>query len=217
MREFSYQPPMTELDIIHQDQHILIVNKPDGLLSVPGKGLQHKDCLQKRLQDRFANILTIHRLDMATSGIMVFALTPYAQRHIGLQFEHRRIKKHYIALVSGCPKDETGEIDLPLICDWPNRPKQKVDYENGKQAITNWEVIEYFQEYSRIKLMPKTGRSHQLRVHMQAIGHPILGDAFYAEDNAYNAANRLMLHAESLDFHHPDGGDRVCFNCPAPF
>ncbi len=217
MRALKYNPPKQSLEIIYKDTHLLIVNKPAGLLSVPGKSDEHKDCLENRLKSKFANCLTIHRLDMATSGVMVFALTPKAQRHIGLQFERRQVKKNYIALISGCPDTDNGLIDMPLICDWPNRPKQKIDFENGKQAITKWKIIDKSQMFSRVLLKPKTGRSHQLRVHMQAIGHPILGDAIYADDQVYQMSDRLMLHSENISFRHPDGGRLISFTAPCPF
>jgi len=211
----EYSPPNDPLDVVHADHEILIVNKPSGLLSVPGKGPHLADCLMARVQDAFPTALLIHRLDRDTSGVMVFALTPHAQRHIGLQFEKRQTKKTYIARVWGVLEPKTGTVDLPLIVDWENRPLQMVDHENGKQAQTDWRVIRSKNGESRVRLMPRTGRSHQLRVHMLALGHPILGDPFYATGEARDHP-RLMLHSETLQFRHPDGGQgtRITAKCP---
>ncbi|MCT8158457.1 RluA family pseudouridine synthase [Pseudoruegeria sp. SHC-113] len=212
----TYAPPDTPLDILHHDHEILVVNKPSGLLSVPGKGEHLADCLIARIQAAFPEALLVHRLDRDTSGVMVFALTPHAQRHLGLQFEKRQTKKTYVARVYGQVEGTTGTVDLPLIVDWPNRPLQKVDFETGKEAITDWKVMRREEGATRMRLFPKTGRSHQLRVHMREIGHPILGDPFYASGEALNAP-RLMLHAESLRFRHPDGGKGMQFRAPVPF
>ncbi len=212
----AYAPPNGPLDILHDDHEVLLVNKPSGLLSVPGKGPELADCLLTRVQAVFPTALLVHRLDRDTSGVMIFALTPHSQRHLGLQFEKRMIKKTYIARVWGEMVDKTGTVDLPLIVDWPNRPKQKVDHETGKPAQTDWRVIRARDGESRVRLMPKTGRSHQLRVHMLALGHPILGDPFYAQGPA-RAFPRLMLHSESLQFRHPDGGQGTKITAKAPF
>lgn len=212
----EYSPPATPLDVLHADHEILLVDKPAGLLSVPGRGAHLADCLLARVQEAFPTALLVHRLDRDTSGVMVFALTPHAQRHLGLQFEKRQVKKAYIAHVWGRLEPASGTVDLPLIVDWPNRPRQMVDHENGKQAVTDWKVLRYLQNATRVRLSPKTGRSHQLRVHMLALGHPILGDPFYAEGEA-RAAPRLMLHAESLRLNHPDGGRGVSFRARCPF
>jgi len=213
----DYTPPIDPLDILHADHEILIVNKPAGLLSVPGKGPELADCLIARIQDVFPQALLIHRLDRDTSGVMVFALTPHAQRHIGLQFEKRQTKKTYLARVAGRLETKTGTIDLPLIVDWPNRPKQMVCHETGKSAQTDWRVLKASDEESRVRLFPKTGRSHQLRVHMLALGHPILGDPFYAEGAVRDDHARMMLHSEELRLRHPDGGEGVRFRAKAPF
>lgn len=214
--EFIYAPPEGPLKVIHVDDDILILDKPSGLLSVPGRPVEHQDCLQHRARAAFPTSLQVHRLDMDTSGVMVFAMNPKAQRHIGLQFERRKTDKTYQALVWGQPKD-TGTVDLPLIVDWPNRPLQMVDHERGKPAQTDWQVIAREAEFSRVHLMPLTGRSHQLRVHMLAIGHPILGDRFYAKSAALAASERLCLHAENLEIHHPSDGRRVKFTAECPF
>jgi len=212
----SYSPPDTPLDIVHTDHEVVVVNKPPGLLSVPGKGDHLTDCLIGRLQLVYPEALLVHRLDRDTSGVMVFALTPNAQRHLGLQFEKRQVRKIYLARVAGEMTDRTGTIDLPLAADWPNRPLQKVDHESGRAAQTDWRVIRATNGETRVRLYPKTGRSHQLRVHMREIGHPILGDPFYASGPA-RAHPRLMLHAESLRFRHPDGGKGLTFSAKAPF
>lgn len=211
-----YAPPDDPLDILHDDHEVLLVNKPSGLLSVPGKGPHLADCLITRVQAVFPQALLVHRLDRDTSGVMIFALTPHAQRHLGLQFEKRQTKKTYVARVAGRLTDKTGTVDLPLIVDWPNRPKQKVDHETGKSAVTDWRVVRATDAETRVRLMPKTGRSHQLRVHMLAIGHPILGDPFYADGDARDHP-RLMLHSEVLQFRHPDGGQSLRITSKAPF
>ena len=212
----EYNPPSDPLDVIHADHEILIVNKPTGLLSVPGKGPHLADCLIARVQEAFPQALLIHRLDRDTSGVMVFALTPHAQRHIGQQFEKRMTKKTYVARVWGTLEPKTGTVDLPLIVDWENRPRQKVCHETGKAAQTDWKVLRSDGVESRVRMMPKTGRSHQLRVHMLSLGHPILGDPFYATGEALNY-ERLMLHSEELRLRHPDGGEGVRFRAKAPF
>ena len=216
MSDDSYAPPDTPLDVIHADHQILVVNKPAGLLSVPGRGEHLADCLIARLRAAFPEVLLVHRLDRDTSGVMVFALTPAAQRHLGLQFEKRQVKKAYLARLWGEMAAREGRVDLPLIVDWPNRPKQMVDPVNGRPAITDWKVLKIDAGTTRVRLMQQTGRSHQLRVHMAALGHPILGDPFYAEGSARDAP-RLMLHAETLRLRHPDGGKGLTFRAPVPF
>ena len=212
----GYTPPNSPLDILHEDHEILVVNKPAGLLSVPGKGPDLADCLIARLEAVYPQVLLVHRLDRDTSGVMVFGLTPHAQRHLGLQFEKRQTKKTYLARVAGRLEPKTGTVDLPLIVDWPNRPLQKVDHETGKPAVTDWRVMKASDAESRVKLFPQTGRSHQLRVHMLALGHPILGDPLYAPETA-DQYPRMMLHAEELRLRHPDGGEGVKFRVAAPF
>ena len=212
----DYAPPDDPLDVIHADHEILIVNKPSGLLSVPGKGPHLADCLIGRVQVAFPQALLIHRLDRDTSGVMVFALTRHAQRHIGLQVEKRMMKKTYVARVWGTLEPKKGTVDLPLIVDWENRPLQKVCHETGKSAQTDWRVLRSDVRESRVRLMPKTGRRHQLRVHMLSLGHPILGDPFYAQGEA-RQYERLMLHSEELRLRHPDGGEGVKFRAKAPF
>lgn len=212
----DYNPPQDPLVVLHDDHHLLLVDKPSGLLSVPGKGEHLADCLLSRVQLAFPEALLVHRLDRDTSGVMVFALTQQAQRHLGLQFEKRQTKKTYVAQVHGRLEPKEGTVDLPLIVDWPNRPRQMVCHETGKEAITDWKVVRYSDDQTRVRLFPKTGRSHQLRVHMQAMGHPIMGDPFYATGDALDAP-RLMLHAETLQLRHPDGGKGMRFTAKCPF
>lgn len=218
MRESSaYTPPDGPLDILHHDHELLFVNKPEGLLSVPGKGDHLADCLIARVQAVFAEALLVHRLDRDTSGVMVFAVTPHAQRHLGLQFEKRMTRKTYVARVSGEMAAREGVVDLPIAADWPNRPLQKICHETGRAAVTEWKVLKRGGGESRVRLHPQTGRSHQLRVHMRALGHPILGDPFYAEGPARADHPRMMLHAESLRVRHPDGGKSLTVKAKAPF
>lgn len=212
----DYDPPQDPLKIVHQDHEILVVDKPSGLLSVPGKGEHLADCLLARVQHAFPEALLVHRLDRDTSGVMIFALSPHAQRHLGLQFEKRQMKKVYVARVWGEMAEKIGTVDLPLIVDWPNRPLQHVNFETGKPAQTDWRVVKVQDGTTRVRLYPHTGRSHQLRVHMKEIGHPILGDPFYA-DGAARDYPRLMLHAESLRLRHPDGGKGLTFSAKCPF
>lgn len=211
-----YNPPQDPLVILHEDHEVLLVDKPSGLLSVPGKGEHLADCLITRVQAVFPTALLVHRLDRDTSGVMIFALTPHAQRHLGLQFEKRYTKKTYVARVWGRVAQKTGTIDLPIIVDWPNRPLQKIDFENGRPAITDYRVVRASETESRVRLYPQTGRSHQLRLHMKEIGHPILGDPFYSTGSARDFP-RLMLHSETLQFRHPDGGQGMRITAKAPF
>ncbi len=212
----EYTPPSDPLDILHHDAQLLVVNKPAGLLSVPGKGEHLSDCLIARLQAAFPEVLLVHRLDRDTSGVMVFAMTPHAQRHLGLQFEKRMTKKTYVARLTGRLEPRSGTVDLPLIVDWPNRPLQKVCHETGKPAETEWKVLSHGADETRVRLMPRTGRSHQLRVHMLSLGHPILGDPLYAT-GAAREHPRMMLHSEELRLKHPDGGASHKFRVKAPF
>ena len=212
----EYNPPQDPLVILHEDAEVLLVDKPAGLLSVPGKGEHLADCLIARVQAVFPEALLVHRLDRDTSGVMIFAMTAHAQRHLGLQFEKRMTRKTYVARVWGVPEGKSGSIDLPLIVDWPNRPLQMVCHETGKPAQTDWKVIKTDGVTSRVRLFPKTGRSHQLRVHMLALGHPILGDPFYAT-GATRDYPRLMLHSEELRFNHPQGGASTKVRVKAPF
>jgi len=217
VRPFIYAPPEEGPTIIEANDQFVIALKPSGLLTVPGRGDELQDCAIARLQSEYATATVVHRLDLDTSGVMVFALNKAAHRHLGLQFEKRRVKKTYIAIIAGHPVEKRGRISLPLICDWPNRPRQMVCTENGREAITDWRIIGREGENTRVALTPKTGRSHQLRVHLARMGHPILGDPFYAQDRDFEASERLLLHAQTLGFRHPDGGEPLEFNAPCPF
>jgi tRNA pseudouridine32 synthase/23S rRNA pseudouridine746 synthase len=210
----DYAPPDTPQRLLHVDAHLLVVDKPEGLLSVPGKGEHLADCLIERLRRPYPEVLLVHRLDRDTSGVMVFARTPHAQRHLGLAFENRQTRKTYVARLWGRLEGE-GTVDAPLKVDWPNRPRQHI-HPDGKPAITRWTALHSGEAETRVRLHPETGRSHQLRVHMASLGHPILGDPFYAEGPA-RAFPRMMLHAESLRLRHPDGGAWMTFTAPCPF
>ncbi|MEH7828598.1 RluA family pseudouridine synthase [Gemmobacter denitrificans] len=216
MPPYSYNPPDLPLDILHRDDAILVVNKPAGLLSVPGKDPGKEDCLIERLRIPFPEVLLVHRLDCDTSGVMVFGLTRAAQGHLGQQFENRQTKKVYVARLAGRLEPAEGRVDLPLCVDWPNRPRQHVNHDIGKPAITDWRVVRHDGNTTRVRLMPQTGRSHQLRVHMLELGHPILGDPIYAT-GADADYPRMMLHAESLRLRHPETGTTLTFSAPCPF
>lgn len=213
----SYHPPEDPLVVLHRDDDLLLLDKPSGLLSVPGKPETHRDCLESRVRAEFPHALLIHRLDLETSGVMVFALNRRAQKLINQQFERRIVQKTYIARVAGLVSGTSGQIDLPLIADWPRRPMQKVCFETGKPAKTNWRVLAREANATRLELKPETGRSHQLRVHLKEIGHPILGDPFYAPDAIYSAADRLQLHAETLALRHPSDGAWLEMSASCPF
>ncbi len=200
--------------LIYQDEALLIADKPAGLLAVPGRGEDKQDCLSARVQSRFPDALIVHRLDMATSGLLVFAHGVEMQRRLSHLFRERLVYKRYVAVVSGVLRQESGSIDLPLICDWPNRPLQKVDHDSGKPSLTHYRLLGVMDGNSRVELEPVTGRSHQLRVHMAALGHPILGDALYGDAVS---APRLLLHACALRFAHPLGGRALNFDSPPPF
>jgi tRNA pseudouridine32 synthase/23S rRNA pseudouridine746 synthase len=221
--DFIYQPPMSPyLDIVYQDDDIVVLNKPSGLLTVPGRLPEHQDCLQNRVLKVLPTATVVHRLDMATSGIILMALNKPAHVAISRQFEKRLTQKSYIARVFGRVEQSTGSVKEPLICDWPNRPKQKVDYEHGKTALTHYKVLSYrenndAQTTTLLELTPVTGRSHQLRVHMLAIGHPILGDRLYAHDQALTISNRLQLHAKMLQISHPVSAQTLTFSKACPF
>jgi tRNA pseudouridine32 synthase/23S rRNA pseudouridine746 synthase len=216
MKDFDYNPPDVPLSILYQDHAILVVDKPAGLLSVPGKLEGRADCLETRLRRAYPGSLLVHRLDCDTSGVMIFARNKAAQGFLGQEFEQRQAKKTYVARVFGQITEPTGRVDLPIGVDWPNRPRQMVDPVNGRAAVTDWQVLEATSAETRVRLFPLTGRSHQLRVHMLSLGHPILGDPIYAEGPAADHP-RLMLHAESLALHHPETGEWVTFTSAVPF
>jgi tRNA pseudouridine32 synthase/23S rRNA pseudouridine746 synthase len=220
--DFVYTPPMHPfINVIYKDDDFIILDKSSGLLSVPGRLPEHQDCLQNRVQRVLPTATIVHRLDMATSGIMVMALNKPAHVAISRQFEKRETSKSYLARVYGEVKEDQGSVNLPLICDWPNRPKQMVDHENGKKSLTYFKVIQRnaLKEANTtlVALTPVTGRSHQLRVHMLALGHPILGDRLYAHEEALLLSSRLQLHAQYLSFVHPTTQQKVAFSSICPF
>ena len=206
-------------DPLAVDDAWVVVDKPAGWLAVPGRGPDKQDCLLARLQSRWPDVLTVHRLDQATSGLMVFARGAAAQRALSRAFESRAVHKAYVACVAGLVSPDSGEIDLPLAADWPNRPRQQVDRQNGRPSRTRFEVLarDAPSNTTRLRLLPHTGRTHQLRVHLAAIGHPILGDALYAGELADARPLRLMLHASELSFAHPVDGEPLSFTRPPPF
>lgn len=205
--------------LIHADRSLLVVSKPHRLLSVPGRGEDKQDCLIGRVQSEFPDALIVHRLDFDTSGLLVLARGKDMHRRLSILFQERAVDKRYVALVNGRLLPESGEVDLPLIVDWPNRPLHKVDFEIGKPSLTRYRTFQYdeAQDCTRVELVPETGRTHQLRVHMQSLGHPILGDPLYACPISKNKADRLLLHAESLAFAHPITGKPLHFTCPPDF
>lgn len=205
---------------LYIDDTLLVVDKPSGLLAVPGRGADKQDCLSARVQARYADALIVHRLDMATSGLMVMARGAAAQRELSKAFAARAVKKRYIAVVAGrleAPPEGWGIIDLPIIVDWPNRPLRIVDHIHGKPSLTRWRVLGHEEACTRVELEPITGRSHQLRVHLRALGHPILGDGLYAPPAIRAMAERLLLHAWALRLVHPQTGAELRFESPARF
>lgn len=214
-----YTPPAdTGLVVLYADADLLVLDKPSGLLSVPGRGPAHADCLLSRTQRDYPDALVVHRLDMDTSGILLLARNLSAQRALSQSFAQRETAKTYIAVVGGHLQG-AGEVDLPLLTDWPNRPRQKVDREQGKPALTYYQSLQYdaASNSTRVELRPVTGRSHQLRVHLQALGHPILGDDLYAPPQVQRQSSRLLLHAALLSVRHPVSGAMLHWSCPAPF
>ena len=201
------------------DEHLLVLEKPAGLLAVPGRGEDQQDCLSARAQRLWPDALVVHRLDMATSGLFLMGRGIHVQRLLSRAFAERAVDKRYEAVVEGRlgPPGLEGTIALPLAADWPNRPLQKVDPETGRRSTTHWRVLETHGDRSRLELEPVTGRSHQLRVHLLAIGHPILGDALYAPPPVRERAPRLLLHAKSLRLAHPATGEPLAFDSTPPF
>ncbi|WP_448218347.1 pseudouridine synthase [Endozoicomonas sp. 2B-B] len=208
------QEPLTEL---YRDSELVVVVKPAGLLSVPGRPPNDNDSAHARLLAIEPETRVVHRLDMSTSGLMVFGLNAASHRELSRQFQDREVEKGYIAEVWGTPEQDSGEISLPLICDWPNRPRQKVDHEQGKKALTRYYSVAGDGTHGRVWLEPVTGRSHQLRVHLAELGHPILGCEFYAHDEARAASDRLRLHASLLTFKHPATAETMRFESQPPF
>jgi tRNA pseudouridine32 synthase/23S rRNA pseudouridine746 synthase len=213
--------PAHDIDIalLHVDEALIVVRKPAGLLSVPGRGPERADCVSARVQRRLPDARIVHRLDMATSGLLLMARGAEAQRLLSAAFAERRVAKRYTAVVAGQISADCGEVNLPLVCDWPNRPRQMVDHARGKPALTRWQVLsrQPGDDTTRVELEPVTGRSHQLRVHLQSIGHPIVGDELYAPAHWQRTAPRLLLHACHLAFAHPLGGEALVFSDPAAF
>ena len=216
-KTFDYRPPTEPwLTVLHADDDIVVLDNPSGLLTVPGKDPQLADSLEARVREKWPTATVVHRLDKDTSGILLMALHKKALGFLGSQFEHRKTTKSYVARVWGVMEEDSGLVDLPLATDWENKPRQRVDHERGRASKTEWQVIEREANATRLRLNPLTGRTHQLRVHMMSLGHPILGDEFYATGEALAAADRLQLHAEELGFTHPDGTP-MKFTSPAPF
>ncbi len=204
--------------IVFEDDDIIVANKPSGLLSVPGRLPENKTSLISLLEDYCQHPLHIvHRLDMDTSGIMVIAKHKTALRHLNQQFQNRQTYKRYEAICAGIAEQPGGHIHLPMRCDWENRPRQIVDCLYGKHTYTQWRVLQQFDTCFWVELIPHTGRSHQLRVHMQKLGHPILGDNLYADIDSLKAAPRLLLHATELHIEHPNTGKTLRFKAPSCF
>jgi tRNA pseudouridine32 synthase / 23S rRNA pseudouridine746 synthase len=206
-----------EITILYEDSDLLLVRKPTLLLSIPGRHPLNKDCLITRLQQRYPTASIVHRLDLDTSGIMVIPLNKPTHAHISRQFQQREVEKSYHAIVYGVMEADKGEVDLPITCDWERRPLQKICHENGRHALTRYEVLARQADRSRLLLKPVTGRSHQLRIHMRELGHPILGCDMYAHEAALGMADRLMLHATTLEFTHPTTGQWLRGECPPDF
>jgi tRNA pseudouridine32 synthase / 23S rRNA pseudouridine746 synthase len=207
------------IEVLYVDDHLLAVDKPAGLLAVPGRGADKQDCVVARVQVDWPDALVVHRLDMATSGLMLLARGIGMQRALSRIFAQRQVVKRYVAVVAGQLGATSGCIDLPLAADWPQRPLQRVDDTHGKAALTHWRVLhrDATEDTTRVELQPVTGRTHQLRVHLQAIGHPILGDALYAPEDAYMRAERLLLHACELELPHPGHGGLLALRSDVPF
>ena len=206
---------MSAVNVLHADEHVIVTNKPAGLLAVPGRGDAGQDNLATRVQALYADALVVHRLDMATSGLLLFARGAQVQRQLSHAFAARQVHKVYVAIVEGHLVPDDGEINAPLAADWPKRPRQKVDLLQGKASLTRWRVLERGADHTRVGLEPVTGRSHQLRVHLLHIGHPVRGDGLYAPAPLH--AERLLLHAEQLRFLHPATGQALHFHSSAAF
>lgn len=217
-KTYDYNPPTDPMiSIVHEEADFVIVDKPSGLLSVPGKDPALSDSLHRRAEDHWQSASMIHRLDKDTSGVMVLALNKRAHATIAMQFEKRTAEKSYVARLWGELAEDEGLVDLPIATDWENKPRQRIDHERGRAARTRWLVLGRENGITRVRLFPLTGRTHQLRLHMMTLGHPVLGDAFYSTGEALAAADRLQLHAETLAFDHPQSRERVEFRIPAPF
>lgn len=214
--------PMTQFQfdsswIIYADEYLIVANKPSGLLSVPGRGEDKQECLLSHLLNDYPDAKIVHRLDMDTSGLMVVARSAEVHRHLSRQFQERQTQKSYHAVCAGKPCVSSGYINLPMRCDWERRPLQMIDFRQGKGALTLWKVLNQYADSFLVELTPITGRSHQLRLHMKSLGHPILGDNLYADYHSLQQSNRLMLHAKTLSFLHPISNKTLHFNCPTDF
>ena len=213
-----------DIPCLHADEALLVLDKPAGLLSVPGRGADKQDCASARAQAQWPDAQIVHRLDMATSGLLLMARGTAMQRRLSMAFEARLVHKRYVALVAGhlrAPTAAWGEIALPLMTDWPNRPRQRVDAA-GRPSLTRWRVLAHESDtagrpLTRLELEPVTGRTHQLRVHLQALGHPILGDALYTDADGHARSPRLLLHASTLGLTHPLSGETMQWHSPPPF
>ena len=206
-----------EIPVIYRDETIVVLDKPTGLLSVPGIGVEKRDCVAVRVASAVEGARIVHRLDRDTSGVMIMANDKDSHRELSRQFQDREVQKTYEAIVFGLVNDDSGVIDLPIRKDMENRPRQCVDHEQGKPSLTNWKVLERMGDRSRLALYPKTGRSHQLRLHLREIGHPILGDDLYATSDQQSMAPRLLLHAVSLTVVHPVSLESMTFESKVPF
>jgi tRNA pseudouridine32 synthase/23S rRNA pseudouridine746 synthase len=202
---------------VYQDERLLVLEKPSGLLAVPGRGPELQDCLSSRVLAVYPTAIVVHRLDRDTSGVFLMALDPAAQRELSWQFEARETEKRYSAVVAGTPEANEGLVDLPLRKDFDRPPRHMVDHVHGRPSQTRWRVVERLANSTRLNVEPITGRSHQIRIHLAAIGLPILGDPLYAPDDVVAMAPRLMLHAEMLAVRHPDDGRIVRFDSACPF
>jgi tRNA pseudouridine32 synthase / 23S rRNA pseudouridine746 synthase len=204
-------------DILFQDDHLLVLDKPSGLLSVPGRGPDLQDCLSARVQAAFPTALIVHRLDRDTSGLIVMALDLATQRDLNRQFAERTVTKRYLAIVAGCPNDSEGVIDLPMRKDFDRPPCHMIDPIAGRPARTDWRLIERQGDRSHLELRPITGRSHQIRLHLATLGHPVLGDNLYAPPEIRAMSDRLLLHAAKLTLVHPVSGERCEWSSKCPF
>lgn len=203
--------------IIHHDSRLIVLDKPSGLLAVPGRGPLLQDCLTSRVQATFPSAVVVHRLDRDTSGLMLMALDAAAQRHLSRQFETRLVSKRYECLVSGQPQADDGLIDLPIARDPARPPRYRIDPDAGRLSQTRWRILARFSDRSRLEVTPITGRSHQIRLHLATLGHAILGDPLYADLTTLAAAPRLCLHATTLSIHHPDDDHPITWHSPCPF
>jgi len=208
-----------EVKILYQDEHLLVVNKPEFLLSVPGRAPENKDCVITRIQEQFPDAVIIHRLDLDTSGLLIIPIQRSAMSYLARQFQERKIHKRYQAVVWGKLKATYGTVELPIKADWINRPKQQIAISDGKHALTHYRVLDFDEDknQTRVELNPITGRSHQLRIHCRELGHPVIGCDMYAHSEALAASKRLLLHASDISFRHPQSGEIISVHSPTPF